>query len=112
MKEGLIIKGYGGFYYVRSAEETWRCRGRGRLRRKQSLLVICSVHTSRKWRGVIEIKGPKMFCIGYPMANVDQVIHVVSWPNRNLIQLVDRSLVICELERLSMIICFYRNRPA
>lgn len=110
MKEGLIIKGYGGFYYVRSAEETWRCRGRGRLRRKQSLLPGDHVQFTplENGEGVIEtIKERKNVLHRPPVANVDQVIHVVplAKPEPDL-NLLDRSLVICELERLSVIICF------
>lgn len=110
MKEGLIIKGYGGFYYVSSGEETWCCRGRGRLRRIQSLLPGDHVQFTplENGEGVIEaIKERKKVLHRPPVANVDQVIHVVSLakPEPDL-KLLDRSLVICELERLSVIICF------
>ncbi len=33
MREGLLIKAYGGFYYVRAEGRTWELRARGRLRR-------------------------------------------------------------------------------
>src|SRR5208337_4081238 len=33
MQEGLLIKAYGGFYYVRAEGRTWELRARGRLRR-------------------------------------------------------------------------------
>lgn len=110
MKEGLIIKGYGGFYYVRSGEKIWCCRGRGRLRREQSLLPGDHVQFTplQKGEGVIEaIKERNNVLRRPPVANVDQVIHVVSLadPEPDL-KLLDRSLVICELEQLKVIICF------
>lgn len=109
MREGLIIKGYGGFYYVRSGKETWCCRGRGRLRREQSLLPGDHVLFTpfEKGEGVIEaIQQRKNALPRPPVANVDQVILVVSLahPDPDL-KLLDRSLVLCELEKLSVIIC-------
>ncbi len=110
MREGLIIKGYGGFYYVRSGVETWCCRGRGRLRQAQDLLTGDRVLFTplEKGEGVIEeIKERKNALPRPPVANVDQVIPVVSLahPEPDL-KLLNRSLVLCELEKLSVVICF------
>lgn len=112
MREGLIIKGYGGFYYVRTGEKTWCCRGRGRLRLGQNLLTGDRVQFTPldldKGEGVIEeIKERKNALPRPPVANVDQVISVVSLahPDPDL-KLLNRSLVLCELEKLSIVICF------
>ncbi len=113
MREGLIIKGYGGFYYIKSGQQTWCCRGRGRLRRKQSLLpgdwVLFTPHGQDE--GVIEeIRPRKNELPRPPVANIDQVIMIVSLaqPEPDL-KLLDRSLVLCELKDLDVIICFNKT---
>ncbi|MGB4504971.1 MAG: ribosome small subunit-dependent GTPase A [Syntrophaceticus sp.] len=108
--EGLIIKGYGGFYYVRSGEETWCCRGRGRLRRGQNLLTGDRVIFTplEKGEGVIEeVKERKNALPRPPVANVDQAVLVVSLANPDPdLKLLNRSLVLCELEKINVVICF------
>jgi len=61
-----------------------------------------------KGEGVIEeIKERKNALPRPPVANVDQVISVVSLAHPILIlKLLNRSLVLCELEKLSIVICF------
>lgn len=110
MEEGLIIKGYGGFYFVRSGKETWQCRGRGRLRRGISPLpgdrVLFTPQGQRE--GLVEVILPRKNTIPRPpVANVDQMILVVSLarPDPDL-KLLDRSLVLCEIENLEVLICF------
>lgn len=110
MRDGLIIKGYGGFYYVRSGQEIWCCRGRGRLRQDQNLLTGDRVLFTplEKGEGIIEkINERKNALPRPPVTNVDQVILVVSLahPDPNL-KLLNRSLVLCEVEKLSVVICF------
>ncbi|AFV11631.1 ribosome biogenesis GTPase RsgA [Thermacetogenium phaeum DSM 12270] len=110
MEEGLIIKGYGGFYFVRSGKETWRCRGRGRLRRDGSLLVGDRVLFTKidSKEGLIEAILPRKNSIQRPpVANVDQMILVVSLaqPEPDL-KLLNRTLVLGEMEKLEILICF------
>ena len=110
MREGIILKGYGGFYYIKSGNETWRCRGRGRLRREQVLLAGDWVLFTplKEGEGIIEsIKPRKNELPRPPVANVDQVINIVSLaePMPDL-KLLDRSLVLCELKKLEVLICF------
>jgi ribosome biogenesis GTPase len=42
MREGLLIKAYGGFYYVRAEGRTWELTARGRLRRDPSAEALAS----------------------------------------------------------------------
>jgi ribosome biogenesis GTPase len=109
VREGLIIKGYGGFYYVRSGEETWCCRGRGRLRRERSPLPGDYVLFTplERGEGVIEsIQQRKNVLLRPPVANIDQVVLVVSLasPDPDL-KLLNRSLVLCELKKLGVVVC-------
>lgn len=110
MREGLVLKGYGGFYYIKSGGETWCCRGRGRLRREQTILAGDWVLFTplKEGEGIIEsIKPRKNELPRPPVANIDQVIHIVSLakPVPDL-KLLDRSLVLCELKKLDVLICF------
>jgi len=110
VREGLVLKGYGGFYYVKSGNENWCCRGRGRLRREQAILPGDWVLFTplKEGEGVIEsVKPRKNELPRPPVANIDQVIHIVSLaqPLPDL-KLLDRSLVLCELKKLDVVICF------
>ncbi len=110
MKEGLVIKGYGGFYYVQAEGKVWCCRGRGRLRLKQSLMTGDRVLFTPldQENGVIEeIRERENSLQRPPVANIDQVILVVSLdkPTPDL-KLLNRTLVACESEKLKIIIVF------
>lgn len=110
MEEGLVIKGYGGFYFVQCGKETWRCRGRGRLRRVDSLLAGDRVLFTKlePGEGLIEAILPRKNTIPRPpVANVDQMILVVSLaqPEPDL-KLLNRTLVLCEMRNLEILICF------
>ncbi len=111
MQEGLIVKGYGGFYFVQSNTELWRCRGRGRLRfQEQSLLPGDRVLflPLESGTGVIEAVLPRKNALRRPpVANVDQAILVISLaqPEPDL-TLLDRLLVLCAFEKIDAVICF------
>lgn len=113
MQEGLILKGYGGFYFVRSDDKTWQCRGRGRLRLQASPLPgDCVLFTPLgNGEGLIESILPRKNVLSRPpVVNVDQMILVVSLakPEPDLRGL-NRYLVLCELEKLPVLICFNKT---
>lgn len=113
MQEGLIIKGYGGFYFVRSSDKIWQCRGRGRLRLEVSPLPGDHVLFTPldNGEGLIESILPRKNALSRPpVANVDQMILVVSLaqPEPDLRGL-NRYLVLCELEKLPVLICFNKS---
>ncbi|MDH7576495.1 MAG: ribosome small subunit-dependent GTPase A [Bacillota bacterium] len=111
MQEGLIVKGYGGFYFVRANQELWRCRGRGRLQfQEQCLLPGDRVLFAplEGGTGVIETILPRKNTLRRPaIANVNQVILVFSLarPVPDL-KLLDRLLVLCGIEKIDAVICF------
>ncbi len=111
MKEGIIVKGYGGFFFVLSDGEIWRCRGSGRLRyEEQHLLAGDHVQFEPLGadEGVIKKVLPRRnMLIRPPVANVDQAIIVFSLaqPEPDLI-LLDRLLVLCGYEGIDAVICF------
>ncbi|HHW41481.1 MAG TPA: ribosome small subunit-dependent GTPase A [Syntrophomonadaceae bacterium] len=111
MHQGLIVKGYGGFYFVQSDRGICRCRGRGRLKMsEQSLLVGDHVLFTlvENGSGVIERVLPRKNTLSRPpVANVDQAILVFALANPEPdLKLLDRLLILCEVERISILICF------
>jgi len=125
MQEGLLIKAYGGFYYVRTEGRTWELKARGRLRRPQAAggpagaagrpLAGALVVGDRVMftpmddgSGVIETVLPRSNTMLRPrVANVDQVLLVIplAQPDPDL-NLTDRLLVCCHSEALEALICF------
>ncbi|NLC77418.1 MAG: ribosome small subunit-dependent GTPase A [Clostridia bacterium] len=111
MLEGIIVKGYSGFYYVQSGSFLWECSLRGKYRiKEQSFLVgdrvlIKPVNESK---AVIEKVLPRTNeLIRPPVANVEQVVIVVSLadPDPDLM-LLDRLLILAEHQELKVLICF------
>jgi ribosome biogenesis GTPase len=135
MREGLLIKAYGGFYYVRAEGRTWELSARGRLRRVVPAKAVASATRpqagARRARpgehpgapvvgdrvlftlledgsGTLESIMPRNNVLLRPhVANVDQVLLVASLaqPEPDL-KLTDRILVCCQSERLQALICF------
>ncbi|SHK02065.1 ribosome biogenesis GTPase [Geosporobacter subterraneus DSM 17957] len=112
MIKGTIIKGIGGFYYVKTDEKIYECKARGRFRKEKiSPLVGDHVHISVNavsQQGVIEeILDRKTELIRPPVANVDQavIVFAIQQPDPKL-SLLDRFLVLAENEDLDALICF------
>lgn len=111
MLTGILVKGYGGFYYVNVNGQEIECTLRGKFRKKkQSFLpgdfVTISLHDNGT--GTIEEVSPrKNHLIRPPVANVDQVVIVMALrePAPQL-ELLDRLLVIAESLEINPIICF------
>lgn len=109
MSRGRIIKGIGGFYYVRLGDVTVECKARGKFRNEKiSPLIGDIVDIVEKNNSyVIDYIAPrKNVLIRPPVANVDQAIIVfaATKPEPNL-YLLDRFLVLSEFNCLDVIIC-------
>ncbi len=81
MLEGVIVKGIGGFYYVKSEGNIYECRARGRFRK--NLLsplagdrVLIDVKATKG--SIEEIKPRKNVLIRPAVANIDCLLVVVS----------------------------------
>ncbi|MHB1419287.1 MAG: ribosome small subunit-dependent GTPase A [Bacillota bacterium] len=114
MPEGIILRGYSGFYYVKTVEGVWECSLRGRLRlERQNFLVGDKVKFKHvgPGKGVIEDVLPrKTVLLRPPIANVQQVIIVVALasPDPDL-WLLDRLLVLSEAAGIQPVICFNKK---
>lgn len=115
-REGIIIKGYSGFYYVFDGKELWECSLRGKFRiKKQSFLpgdkVVITIIDQNVNKAVVEkVSARHTELIRPPIANVEQVVVVVSMkdPQPDL-WLLDRLLIMIQHQGLEPIICFNKT---
>lgn len=112
MIEGIIIKGVGGFYYVKTSEGTIECRARGVFREENLTPLVgdrvkIRINVEDNSGYVEEILERESTLIRPPVANITQAIIVMSVKKPNInTWLLDRFLVIGEHENLDIIICF------
>ncbi|SCG83505.1 ribosome biogenesis GTPase [Proteiniborus sp. DW1] len=111
MLEGIIIKGIGGFYYVKVENKVYECRARGLFRKNKTIpltgdRVLIRVneedntgYVEQILDRITELKRP-------PVSNVNQAIIVFAAqkPEPNL-WLLDRFLLLASYQELDVIIC-------
>ena len=112
MLEGTVMKGYGGFYYVRDDQKfVWECKPRGRFKmEKQDILVgdRVQIQTLNMKCGVVEKVLPRMTeLVRPPVANIDRaiVVFALKSPDPDL-NLLDRFILLAEAGKTEPIICF------
>lgn len=112
MKEGIILKGYSGFYYVKWKDTVYECslRGKNRLRKVRFLPGdFVKFEPLTDLQGVIDGVLPRRNeLIRPPIANVDQVIIVSSLVNPDL-WLIDRLTILALWNNVQPIICFNKK---
>ena len=108
---GTIIKGIDGFYYVDIGDKVYECKARGlfRLHNKKPIVgdrVKIEIDESSKTGYIVDIKDRKIELIRPEIANVEQVIIVVSAkkPDINM-NLLQNLLVYTEYLGLEKLIC-------
>ncbi|MEW6275780.1 MAG: ribosome small subunit-dependent GTPase A [Bacillota bacterium] len=111
MREGIVIKAYGGFYYVKSGNEICKCVLRGRFRRQgQQVLVGDQVkfRVTEAKSGVIEEVLPRRNVLVRPLvANVEQAILVFAMRDPDPSPfLLDRLLIQARAAQVTPFICF------
>ena len=116
MLTGTIVKGIGGFYYVKTAEGLIECRARGRFRKEgESPMVGDLVRIKRtteeeKKGSVDEILPRKNAFIRPPVANIDQMVVTISvkHPESSLL-LADQLTVTAEAAGVLPVICINKQ---
>jgi ribosome biogenesis GTPase len=111
MQEGILIKGYGGFYYVKTGEKLWECSLRGKFRKlKQNILAgdRVLVRPLDESKGVIEEILPRVSELNRPsIANVEQVLITFALKNPDPdLFLLDRMLLMAREKELPAVILF------
>lgn len=115
MIEGRIIKGIGGFYYVRTEDKVYETRARGLFREEKITplvgdKVLIRINPEDGSGYIEEIRPRKTELLRPPVANIDQVVIVMSLrsPDINL-WLLDRFLVMAEHENLEIVIALSKT---
>lgn len=109
MPEGRIIKAVSGFYYVKSDDKVYACKGRGLFRNQNITPLVGDYVTFDKTNDdegyITEIKPRKNELVRPPIANITQAV-VVSSANHPTFSplLLDRFLVILELKKIKPLI--------
>ena len=84
-KKGKILKGIGGFYYVKTDTDLVECRARGLFRNKDVLPYVgdnVEIEISPDSTGYVKsIEKRKNFFIRPPIANVDMLLIIVAMAN-------------------------------
>src|SRR5690554_3484511 len=115
MVEGIIIKGVGGFYYVKTEDSIVECRARGLFREENLRPIVgdkVKIRISEEDNtGYIEEIYPRTSQLLRPaVANISQAIIVMSVKNPDInTWLLDRFLVMAEHENLKIIICINKS---
>lgn len=111
---GTIVKGIGGFYYVKTADgEIYECRARGVFRKENVKPYIGDVVeiSVENGKGAVEKILPRKNClIRPPVANIDLLVIVtaVASPEPNMM-LIDKLLINCEINGIKPIICINKT---
>lgn len=111
MLEGIIIKGIGGFYYVKTNDGIIECRARGVFRERNITpligdKVLIRISKEDNTGYVEEILPRKSQLTRPPVANITQAIVIMSIKDPHInCWLLDRFLVMAEHENLNVKIC-------
>lgn len=112
MPLGRIIKGIGGFYYIKSGTKIYECKARGLFRKNEIVplpgdMVNFIVTDEAKSTGFIEeIVNRKNSLIRPAVANIDQLAAVIAVksPDPDLL-LLDKLLISAGIKDISAFIC-------
>lgn len=109
--EGMVIKAYGGFYYVQTDTGLVECRLRGKFRLSKLNALAgdrVNIQIMSNGTGAVEAIHPrKNELLRPPVANVDQVLLVLAGhqPEPDF-GLLDRMLILAESQQIQPVICF------
>ncbi len=110
---GTIIKGIGGFYYVKASGNVYECKARGVFRKQKITPMIgdrVKIELIGEKGSIADILPRSSFLVRPPVANVDTMMLVaaVSSPDPNL-PLIDKMLVNAEINNIEPAICINKT---
>lgn len=107
---GIIVKGIGGFYYIKTEDGVIECKAKGRFRYDGlSPMVGDNVNiTMERNQGVIDEIYSRRSQLKRPaVANVTQALVVFAFNHPEINEdLLNRILISCEYNNLNIIVCF------
>lgn len=113
MTEGIIVKGIGGFYYVKTDFGIFTCKAKGSFRKENKTpyvgdrVKIRIVSEETKEGFIEEIRERTNFLIRPPVANIDRMIIIssVAEPSPDTC-FIDKMIAICEHNNIEPVLCF------
>lgn len=110
---GIIIKGIGGFYYVKAAGNIYECKARGILRKQRITPMIgdiAEIELSGDKGSIVAIKPRKSYLVRPPVSNIDTMVLVVAAasPEPNMF-LIDKMLINAEIRGIEPVICINKT---
>ncbi len=111
--KGTIIKGIGGFYYVKSSDKIYECKARGVFRKQKITPMIgdkVRIEICGEKGSITEILPRSSFLVRPPVANIDAMMLVIASvsPSPNLF-LIDKMLVNAEINNIKPVICLNKT---
>lgn len=113
MTDGTIIKGIGGFYYVRCGNETYECRARGKFRKNETTPLAgdrVAIEIKNNKGSIEKIYQRKNVLVRPPVANIDCMAVVTSAhmpePNKALI---DNFLILGKKSEIETVIIITKS---
>lgn len=110
MQKGIIIKGIGGFYYIKAEDgNVYECKARGVFRKKKITPMVGDKVTIEDG-SITEIEDRTSVMIRPPVANIDLLLIVVavSSPDPNLF-LIDKLSVYAKRQGIDVCICINKT---
>jgi ribosome biogenesis GTPase len=108
--EGIIVKGIGGFYYVKTDHEIVECKARGKFRFNELTPMVGDKVTieCKDNKGTInKIHSRTTELIRPAVSNVTQAIVVFAVKNPDINEeLLNKFLIFCEVNNLKIKVCF------
>ena len=107
---GIIIKGIGGFYYVKDENgEITECRARG-LFRKDNIKPMIGDRVTVENGSLVKIDERKNSLIRPPVANIDNLVIVVAAASPSPdFTLIDKMIINAEIAGISPVICINKT---
>lgn len=111
---GTIVKGIGGFYYIKASDgNIYECKARGKFRSERVKPTIgdkVSIEVSGTKGSITEIMERKTYLVRPPVANVDMLVIVAAAasPEPNLF-LLDKMVLCAEKSGITPVICINKT---
>ena len=104
-RSGIIIKAVGGLYTIESLDGIYECKARGIFRKHNISPMVGDNILFTDENVITDILPRKNFIIRPPLANLDQLIFVVSMckPSPNLV-LLDKFIAVAEYKNITPVV--------
>lgn len=113
-KNGIILKGIGGFYYVETADGVFECKAKGKFR-KAGITPLAGDHViievnQNAENTISVIEKRKNFLRRPPVANIDKLLIVISMrdPEPNTL-VIDKMTALAERNKIEPILVFSKT---